>query len=388
MASRSGFSFVFGTNMWNHYQAALAEELVRLHGAQNVRMALFQPVPEERLRLGWAASDTREWLIGPPTNDSERAALREACVAADVMLFGECDWEVLSARTRLGKLTLVASERLLKQRGHRLRLLNPRYALGFARYRRRVAHDNIHALTIGHHAPTDLKTLRAFGDRMWRWGYFPRIPAEPLGPRPPGSLRVLWAGRFLRWKRVDTLVRAVALVQDEPWFGSATLIGGGPDLRRIERIAHRVGLREDKLRFLPPVPPSDVRGWMRESDVFVLPSDRGEGWGVVANEAMAEGCVFVGNEEAGASRELVEHGRTGFLFPNGDARALAAILARIGRYPDVAAAVRVSGRAHIAGNWSPEVAASRVLHLAEGLLRGAPPSFADGPCARPMFEAR
>jgi len=53
------------------------------------------------------------------------------------------------------------------------------------------------------------------------------------------------------------------------------------------------------------------------SDVFAMPSEN-ETWGLVLNEAMASGLAPVASEEVGAAADLIQHGRTGFVFPNRD----------------------------------------------------------------------
>ena len=55
----------------------------------------------------------------------------------------------------------------------------------------------------------------------------------------------------------------------------------------------------------------------------MLPSDGGETWGLVVNEAMACGLPAVVSVSAGCSADLVEEGKTGFTFPMGDVTSLA-----------------------------------------------------------------
>jgi glycosyltransferase involved in cell wall biosynthesis len=122
---------------------------------------------------------------------------------------------------------------------------------------------------------------------------------------------------------------------------------------------------------------------MRESDVYVLSSDRGEGWGAVAGEAMAEGCVLIANEQAGSARELIVDGVTGFLFRDGDVGQLASLLIRVGSDTDLRMRVRASAWNLVSTVWSPSVAAERLVALCGGLLGYAPlPTYLEGPCSR------
>src|SRR5262249_44777058 len=59
------------------------------------------------------------------------------------------------------------------------------------------------------------------------------------------------------------------------------------------------------------------------ADVLVLPSDGGETWGLVANEAMACGLPVIVSDAAGCAPDLIEEGKTGFTFPLGNLQQLA-----------------------------------------------------------------
>ena len=57
------------------------------------------------------------------------------------------------------------------------------------------------------------------------------------------------------------------------------------------------------------------------SEVLVLPSDR-EPWAVVVQEAMAAGLVVIASDVVAASRDIVEDGVSGRIFPAGNKAAL------------------------------------------------------------------
>jgi glycosyltransferase involved in cell wall biosynthesis len=56
--------------------------------------------------------------------------------------------------------------------------------------------------------------------------------------------------------------------------------------------------------------------------VLVLPTLTRDGWGYVVNESLAAGRPVVVSDRVGA-REVIVPGRNGFVFPAGDAHALA-----------------------------------------------------------------
>ena len=62
------------------------------------------------------------------------------------------------------------------------------------------------------------------------------------------------------------------------------------------------------------------------SDCLVLPSDYGETWGLVVNEAMACGLPAIISDRVGCGLDLVKSGVTGEIFPFADTVALSKLL--------------------------------------------------------------
>lgn len=374
---------VYGTNFWSHHQAPVATELAKLLGPEQFKMAIFEEVSHERSKMGWPEQGDLPWVMGPPRDAEEGKQLFQTCLDADVTVFGACPRELMKARIATGKLTLIASERILKKSFHNMRMFNPRYAIGIRQYRALVNQSHVHALAIGHYAPDDLRTIGAFADRIWKWGYF----TEPTAnlPEPPSErpLKLLWIGRMLNWKRVDILLKALAKLKDTGCIGECTIVGNGPERQHLLNLVRRLCLKPDLVRFLPFVPFHEVRRLMREVDVYVLTSNRHEGWGAVAGEAMVEGCVLVANEAAGAAKDLVQDGETGLLFCDGDVEQLAGQLKRLASDYQFRMQMRHQAWHQMQNIWHPRIAAERLVALCSGLLNSKPPAFEEGPCSRP-----
>jgi glycosyltransferase involved in cell wall biosynthesis len=62
------------------------------------------------------------------------------------------------------------------------------------------------------------------------------------------------------------------------------------------------------------------------SDALILPSDHGETWGLVVNEAMACGLPAYVSDQVGCHPDLILPGETGRVFPLGDTSTLADLL--------------------------------------------------------------
>jgi glycosyltransferase involved in cell wall biosynthesis len=99
-----------------------------------------------------------------------------------------------------------------------------------------------------------------------------------------------------------------------------TVVGDGEYRAELEQMSDRFGLTE-QVKFVGYKSQAEVRQYLQQTDIFVLPSFA-EGVPVVLMEAMAAGIPVVATQIAGIS-ELVEEGISGYLVPPGDPVSLA-----------------------------------------------------------------
>ena len=152
---------------------------------------------------------------------------------------------------------------------------------------------------------------------------------------PPETVVFLFAGKLEAKKHPADLLEALARLPADLRGRAHALIAGDGELRGdCERLA-----RENKV-------PVSFAGFLNQSrlpdayaaaDVLVLPSDAGETWGLVVNEAMASGRPAVVSRAAGCCADLIVEGETGQSFACGDVAALAEILGSYVRNPAQAA---------------------------------------------------
>ena len=83
-----------------------------------------------------------------------------------------------------------------------------------------------------------------------------------------------------------------------------------------------------RIRFLPSVPHNDVACLLAGIDALAVPSQCLETGPIVVLEAFAAGTPVIGSD-LGGIRELVSHGRDGFLVPHTDVSAWTTILVRM-----------------------------------------------------------
>ena len=135
-----------------------------------------------------------------------------------------------------------------------------------------------------------------------------------------GPLRLVFLGNLIERKGLHVLLSGLAAVSGD-W--ELTIIGAPTDERyaaRVRRLRDRLGLHE-RVTFTGRLTGEAVGDRLAQSHVLVVPSLY-EGFGLVYLEGMAFGLPAVATT-AGGAREIVSHGKTGFLLPPGDADAIA-----------------------------------------------------------------
>jgi glycosyltransferase involved in cell wall biosynthesis len=165
-----------------------------------------------------------------------------------------------------------------------------------------------------------------------------RFPAGPGGPDV-----VLFVGRLVEKKGVETLIHAFEAVRGERSGATLVIIGEGPLRGRLERIAG------ESARFLGAQPPEVVADWMRRAALLAAPSvtardGDAEGLPNVVVEAAASALPAVGTDHGGIKEAIVD-GETGFVVPERDAEALAARLIAILADPGLRARMGAAARA-------------------------------------------
>jgi glycosyltransferase involved in cell wall biosynthesis len=142
---------------------------------------------------------------------------------------------------------------------------------------------------------------------------------------PARGRTILAAGRLVPEKGFDTLIAAFAsLVRSGRAEGAnLVIVGEGPDRARLTALIreHGLGARVSLPGYAP-----DIRPWLDEARLFVLPS-RFEGYGAVIIEALAAGRPVIATRCTPAVDELLRGTGAGLDVPIDNPAALAAAIA-------------------------------------------------------------
>lgn len=133
----------------------------------------------------------------------------------------------------------------------------------------------------------------------------------------------LFAGKFVDKKRPLDFIKAITMANQNGKRVMGLMVGDGP-LRRV--CADEVKTANAPIQFAGFLNQSRMPMAYAAADALVLPSDGGETWGLVVNEAMASGKPCLVSDHVGCGPDLIVPGETGEVFPLGDIAALSSLL--------------------------------------------------------------
>lgn len=161
-----------------------------------------------------------------------------------------------------------------------------------------------------------------------------------------GRRVVLFAGKLTDRKQPAALLDAFLLVATPA--DALVFVGDGPEKAALEA---RAAAQPAAVRFLPFANQSAMPGLYTLADIFALPSKgHYETWGLAINEAMHLGVPCLVSDLVGCQRDLVQPGKTGWVFPADDRIALASTLHAALRAPAAELArLSANARARVGG---------------------------------------
>jgi glycosyltransferase involved in cell wall biosynthesis len=183
------------------------------------------------------------------------------------------------------------------------------------------------------------------------------LAAAPLARERAAALRrelditatqtvVLFVGKFIAKKRPLDLLEAFARLPQERASAVLAFVGDGPLGVDLMRRAEELGLTG--VRFMPFQNQSAMPAIYALGNVMVLPSQMGETWGLVVNEAMNLACPVIVSHQVGCGPDLVIPGRTGWIYSTGDVDALSRCLGEALSNPERLRAMGVAARQEVA----------------------------------------
>lgn len=383
---------VFYSIVLNHHQACLADEFYKILGDDYT----FVETAECHDQKG-ASEDysKRPYIVKAwESSDAWEIAMRLAETAGVGVFGGHDALPFEKARMKKGLLSFDMSERMLK-RGW-LNLFSPRiFKMVLAYHLGGWSKKPIYKLCMSAFAAKDQYKLHSFHGKCYKWGYFTHVDedfdAEALMMDASTSeiTPLMWCSRFLTWKHPELPVQMAKRLKDKGYKFQLSMYGDEGNAAKHDGIYTRKSLQEliekldvkDCVQLMGSHPNHEILSEMRKNCIFLFTSDKQEGWGAVANEALSNGCVLVASDAIGSAPFLVKEGDNGFLFKSGDVDSLTSKVEWLLLHPAEMRRMQLSAYSVMKTMWSPRKAAENLLELIDNLTNNRVPSINEGPCS-------
>jgi glycosyltransferase involved in cell wall biosynthesis len=187
--------------------------------------------------------------------------------------------------------------------------------------------------------------------------------------RQGGTFRALSIGRLLHWKGFHLSILAFAAMHRVYPDSEYHLIGAGPELGRLLRLAHSLGVA-GSVRFWGLLPRSQALRHLGTCNVLVHPSLHDSG-GWVCLEALVAGRPVICLDTGGPATQVTP--QCGFLVrpaaPERVAAEISGCLLALARDPELQSRLGGEGRRRVAATFNWEVKGRRMIALYEECLR-------------------
>ncbi len=380
-------TLVFFSIVLNHHQACVADEFYKILGADYHFVELSCNYVNKGATTDYS---TRPYLIQAWKSEENYEKAMNLALTADVCVFA--GYEALpfeTARLKQGLLSFDMGERLLK-RGI-INLASPRILKQIIVYHKYGWNTKpLYKLCCSAFTAKDCNKLGMFKGRCYKWGYFTDVNTtfEILPEQKDTPISIMWCARFLTWKHPELAVEAARILRDKGYKFRLDMFGDDKSAsahdtvypcEKLQALISQYGL-SDIITLNGNCPNNEILKQMRSHDIFLFTSDRREGWGAVANEAMANGCVLVASNQIGSVPYLVEDGVNGLMFKSEDVNSIVKKLELLFENPDKMETLRQNALSTMKRNWSPAAAANRFIELISNLTSQQGSFIIGGPC--------
>ena len=191
--------------------------------------------------------------------------------------------------------------------------------------------------------------------------------AECLEPRRPelrkeenldeNAVVFMFSGKFIPKKRPMDFVCAIDRAARRNPRIQGLMVGDGLLRATCEDLVRE---RSVPIRFTGFLNQTQITKAYVASDALVLPSDGGETWGLVVNEAMACARPCIVSDRVGCGPDLVVPQKTGSVFPLGDVGALANSMLQLAENPERLISLGIEARSRLM-NYSIETAVDGII---------------------------
>ena len=369
------------SNFLNHHQLSLCQELARLTD-NNFYFIAIEKMPEERRLLGYQNYTDFPFFI--QYTEEKKKLIESLIIESDALICGSVPDSFFVPRVKARKLTFRYFERVFKTP---FTIKNTLHRIGsmlvhFIRYQNQTQY----LLCASAFTALDISRFGCFHNRLYKWGYFPEAKkyedmTDLISRKKHNS--ILWCGRMIDWKHPEAAVELAKRLRNSNFSFTLDFIGIGDLENRLRKFVQNEGL-DDFVHFHCSMTPDEVREYMENASIYLMTSNRREGWGAVVNEAMNSGCAVVGSHIVGSIPYLIQDKKNGLIYRSGDMEDLYSKVVYLLEHPEKRKQIGLEAYRTITGLWNAETAAQRFVNVCSHILNGekSPDLYEFGPCSK------
>jgi glycosyltransferase involved in cell wall biosynthesis len=376
------------SNYINHHQIPVSNELYNKLG-DDYCFIQTQPMEEERVKMGWDCDVNKIPYLKLFYEEPDKC--RKLIMDSDIVIFGGVEDEsYIKPRLDAGKIVIRYSERLYKE--GQWKSISPRGRKKKYEDHTQYADKEVYLLCSGAYVASDFNIVHAYPDKKYTWGYFPKTINydidELLAKKQHDKTRLLWAGRFIKWKHPEYAIKAAKYLKDKGVVFHLDMVGSGELESELKKLTTDYKL-EENVTFHGSMPPEKVRGFMEEANIFMFTSNYLEGWGAVLNESMNSACAVVAGHGIGAVPYLLRHGENGLVYRNEDFNEFKNQVLTLATNRDLQIKLGTNAYNTIAYEWSNKEAADRLYSFCSNLMEKKISTYPSGPLSlAPLISPR
>lgn len=354
----------FVSNYINHHQLPFSRAMCKKSGVEYTFIQT-EPMEEERIRMGWQVQEGLDFL---KLYYQEPESCQRLIEESDLVIFGGCEEEsYIQGRLSRGKPVIRYTERIYKE--GQWKAVSPRGLLKKYKDHVRYRKSPVYLLCSGAYVSADFKLIGAYPGKMYKWGYFPETKTYDLqklfagkGYGEEKTITILWAARMIDWKHPELVVETAHYLKNQGIRFRMIMAGGGELEEKIRGMAEELQVT-DCMEFPGFLEPDKVRSLMEQADIYLVTSDRGEGWGAVVNEAMNSGCAVVADHMIGAVPYLIRHGENGMIYRDRNKKQLFSQVASLAKDRSLCRQLGQAAYETVTQEWNAENAADCLMEL-------------------------
>lgn len=372
----------FFTNFINHYQANLADCFYQKLG-DDFTFVATEPIDESF--KGYLSSDysDKKYLLNSYINEDNFQKAIELGLNSDIVIIGSAPDLFIKERLKLDKIVFRYNERWFKKGDYEI--FSPRIWWYVFKNHTRYRNNKYYMLCSSAYTASDVNHFFSYPKKCYKWGYFPKVEKidieEILANKQDNDFKLFWVARWIDWKHPELAVKLALELKKRGCDFFLEMAGDGEMKEDVLKLINQNNL-SDNIHILGNIKNDVILKKMQESNAFLFTSDRGEGWGVVANEAMSNGCTVVASHEIGSVPFLIKNEVNGLVFESKHLASLVSQVEKLIKDRELCNDLARNAYKTMIETWNPENAVNNFIQLSESLVSGKSISIENGPCSK------